>query len=154
MGNNKFMKPTSRKPRGGKPQPLERDRWMTPGTRTFAVFFPELNRRFNKQRDQETMVTSLADAELRQIVVAHLRHRHCLWHDIVEEAVQELKIRVAEMDACTKYDPRKGKPLGFLSGIARQIAREVSRRNSLSLMPLLSSLVEPCFEHDAADLTS
>lgn len=120
-------------------------RWLEPGTSTFAAFFPELHEEYEVGRDQD-MVRRLMDRRLQWIV----KPLACKYGrpdpQSVEDLIQDLKIRVAEMDAASRYDPRRGTPLTFLRSIAEFVAMERFRRRQLPRMKSLGAHDEPSDE--------
>ncbi len=118
-----------------RPNPLPCDRWLVPGTRAFGVFFPDLDARFRAGGIRYGEARRMAEEALRRAVQSVMA-RYPGAPVPVADAVQQLEIRVAEMDAATRYDPTRGSPRAYLAGIARLVVLEILARKG----PLVTSI--------------
>ncbi len=120
--------------------------WLIPGTRTFARYFDELNRQFTAGEIDAQTAQEGADDQIHQLM-RHVAKKHGR-NDAatVEDLCQDLKVRVAEMDAASKYDPAKGSPRDHLSGIADMLGMEKFVRRKPPRATSLASVPEPCFD--------
>lgn len=137
-----------RQPRSPGPEPIPFDRWLEPGSRAFATFFPELHWRYSTRTMRDHDVRRLMDRQLRGLVRCVCRKHRRDDRETVKDLVQELKIRVARMDAASKYDPSMGTPLDFLSGIADKLGMERFVRRQPPRMACLDRAPEPCVRND------
>lgn len=110
-----------------RPTPLPCDRWLVPGARAFGVFFPDAEARFRSGAIRYVEARGIAEATLRRVVQS-VMVRYPSTSVSVADAVQQLEIRVAEMDAARKYDPTRGSPRAYLAGIARLVVLEIVAR--------------------------
>lgn len=123
--------------------PMSPDRWLVPGTPTFALYFEELSWRFNTRQFDERTAQQLADRQIKRLMerVAQKHGRNDA--ATVEDLCQDLKVRVAEMDAASKYDPAKGSPRDHLSGIADMVGMEKFVRRKPPRAASLEAVPEP-----------
>jgi Sigma-70 region 2 len=70
------------------------------------------------------------DRQLRGLARCVCRKHRRDDRETIEDLAQEIKIRAAQMDAASKYDPTKGTPLDYLGGIADMLGMEKFVRQS------------------------
>lgn len=131
-------------------EPLPPDRWLEPGTRTFAVLQPELNWRYITRTMSEKEVRQRADRVLRGLARCVCRKHRRHDRETIKDLAQDLKIRVAEINAASKFDPTKGTPLDYLGGIADVLAMEKFVRRQPPRPVSLQSVPEPVVTHRPA----
>lgn len=130
------------------------DAWIAVGTRAFRVFFGDLSREHQLQPQHRERIERELERRLHDLVEPFSRKYGRGDHATVEDLVQDVKLRVARIDASAKYDPTRCKPATYLRGIARTVAWERLGRRQPPRMERLDFLDEPVVPADRGLLGS
>ena len=100
------------------------DLWLVPGSHSLEVFLPDLAQRHASGEVSEDELHHLIERRLLAIVIAAMEDLRVLDRSLVEDLVQELRLRLATMRAAERFDPKRARPITYLHGIARTLVRE------------------------------
>lgn len=103
-----------------------RDLWFIAGSRTAAVFFSQIDWRYHTNQITAEQARRMMERGLRVIVGAAMSRYGRYDRTLLDDLVQQLELRVAQINAASRFCPSTGvTPLAYLSGIAHTIVKEV-----------------------------
>lgn len=100
------------------------DLWLVPGSRTLAIFMPDLFRKYEIGETAEHETVHLIERRLLTIVIGAMHDLGVRNIALIEDLAQELPLRLATMNAVERFDPSRSSPTTFMYGIARTLIRE------------------------------
>lgn len=100
------------------------DLWLVPGSASLALFMPDLYVRCERGEITETELYLLIERRLLAIVIGAMHDLGVRNISLIEDLVQELRLRLATMNAVERFDPAQSLPTTYLAGVARMLIRE------------------------------
>lgn len=104
------------------------DLWLVPGSASLALFMPDLYVRHERGQITEAELCHLIERRLLAIVIGAMHDLGVRNIALIEDLVQELRLRLATMNAVERFDPAQSLPTTYLTGVARMLIREQFRR--------------------------